>query len=136
MSKLSSQSLHDVLLTLIILWWIFFMSIFFLEIYGIKCTGSVSSSLWIEMLSLASFSFLSWFLHIREGIAFNCVVILLWHQQLAQQHLDSNHCWWGDNWEGGVMGRVRRRKKKHFTNKQGDGISSVCLFNHFTLSKY
>ena len=54
---ISSQSLHDVLSTLIILWWIFFLCLNFLKIYGIKCTGSVSSSLWIEMLSSDSFPF-------------------------------------------------------------------------------
>ncbi len=70
---ISSQSLHNVLLTLIILQWIVFffnVLIFFLKIYGIKCTGSVSSSLWIEMLLSAFFFFsLSVFtVHIREGL--------------------------------------------------------------------
>ena len=45
---ISSQSLHDVLSTLIILCFFFFffncLNFFFLKIYGIKCTGSVSSS--------------------------------------------------------------------------------------------
>lgn len=61
-------------------------------------------------------------LHIREGIAFNSVVVLLWHQQLAQLNLRSSRCCEvGGDGEGGVLGR-ERRKKCNFTNKQGEGM--------------
>lgn len=99
---LSSRSLHDVLSTLIMLWFFFFLFLFFLclnfslKIYGIKCTGSVSSflvNLDVILSFLFLFSLLICILHIREGLLFNTVVIiLLWHQRLAQQNLHGSHC--------------------------------------------
>lgn len=42
----------------------------------------------------------------QGGIAFNSVVVLLWHQQLAQQYLlCSQCCSWGIMGQSGVTGR-------------------------------